>query len=154
MYLKGEITFEGYKIGIVEAKEFLLKRFDVKEEMIISINVDTRIFTAIANVNTCDITQESGEKLAFDYLIYVYDYEKSFENDILNEAIIFHELGHIYYPPNTIQQEVDCDKYAIKEVGAQAVCDILTIAIREIEKIGKSTEELKIRKIVAEAFLL
>lgn len=154
MYLKDAFGFDGYEIGVVEAKEFVLKRLDVKEETIVTLNVDARILTCIANVSACEIIHESNEILDFDYLIYVYDYEQSIGNDIINKAIMFHELGHIYYPPNTIQQEVNCDRYAIKHVGAQAVCDTLNMTIREIEKLGKSTEDLKIRKIVSEAFLL
>lgn len=153
-FLKETFMFENYKIVVVEARDFLLKRFNITEEIIVSENIDTRIMTCIAKFNESMIISTDSEKiLDFNYIIYVFDYDKLTEDNSINQAIISHELAHIYYPPKTIQQEIECDIYATKQVSSQAVYNYLDVSIREMKKIGKSTRELEIRKITIEALL-
>lgn len=152
--LKEMFIYDNYKIVIVEAKDFLLKRFEITEELIANQNIDTRIMTVIVKFDENNVKFiDSKEMSDFDYMICVYDYEKLIEDTSINKAIIFHELAHIYYPPDSIQQEIACDFYASKHVSWQAVYNYLGISIQEMKKLDRATRDLEKRKITIEALL-
>lgn len=152
--LKEIFIYENYKIGIIEENDFLLKRFKTTAGIINNQNIDTRILTCIVKFDeSVMMSNDSNEIIGFDYLIFVYDYHKLTEENSINQAIIFHELAHIYYPPDSIEQEIECDIYATKKVTSQAVHNLLNIAIREMKKMGKPTRDLEIRKNIIEALL-
>lgn len=153
-FLKELFINDNYKIAIVEAKDFLLKRFELTDEVIINQRIDTRIMTCIVKVDESIVISSDFKEIPnFDYMIYVYDFDKLNEDNSFNQAIILHELAHIYYPPDSLQQELECDIYAVKEAGSQAVYDYLNISIQEMKKMGKSTRDLEIRKITIESLL-
>lgn len=148
MYVKEAFMYDGSKIGVVEAKEFLLNRFGVTEDTLVTKNIDTRIMTCIAKLDTSNvITSDNKDLEDLNYLIYVYDYAKLNEDNDINKAILLHELAHIYYPPDSLQQELECDRYASKKVNQQAVYDFLTITLNDMKKLGKPTKDLELRRI-------
>lgn len=152
--LKEMLHYENYKIIIIEAKEFLLDYFDISSEMVINQAVDTRVLTGIVEFNENILTiVNSKEKLECDYILFTYDYHELIQGNSVNRAILFHELAHIYYPPESIQEEILCDLYSSKKVDLQSVYDYLQIAIKEMKKINKSTKDLEIRELFIKSLL-
>lgn len=149
--IKEVFEYRGKKLLIAEAKEYLLNYYKVEESSV--KDIDTRILTCIGKYNKGEVTSKDFEIGTVDYIIYVYNYEEMKKDTKINEAIILHELGHIHNPPGTIQQEIACDIFALKECGAEAMYNVLELAIEGMGKMGKSTKDLEIRKITVEAFL-
>lgn len=145
-----KVSYKDQNILIVEAKEFLLNRFKLTNEIILSKELDTRIMICIGKLEE-SIRNDLNE--VFDYIIYIYDKEDFIENNDIIRAIIKHEIGHIEYPSNGIEEEIACDLYAMKEVNAQAVYDALNLCINELKKIGQCVNDLEFRKKIIKPLL-
>lgn len=144
--VKEVFEYKGNNVAVVEAKDFLLKRFKVNKKQVQELEIDTRIFTCIGGYS------EEGKDI--DYVIYVYCYDTIKEDNEFNKAILYHELGHITYPPTgEIGQEITCDIYSAKECGAEVILRVLSLTVSEMGRLGKNTKELRIREITMEAYI-
>lgn len=143
--IKQILKFNNFTIEVIENKAIFIESIGITEEQVSSYNIDTRIFLAMENFR--------DDPSDLNRTLVVYDYDRFKEESYLKNALLYHEIGHLFYPGIDIQQELKCDKFAADFVGPQAVYDALNLAIKEMSKITSDLNELEIRKLEIKKFL-